>query len=111
MQTAVMAAEYLQASCPGGRGASPRNLRRMREFHRACADGRELRVLALKLGWTQNAAVLDSYEGIREHAWYLRAAELLEQIRAGACLQSTLDGRPDSCYTEENTARVECPGA
>ena len=68
-------------------------------------------VLALKLGWTQNAAVLDSYEGVREHAWYLRAAELQEQIRAGTCLQSTLDERPDSCYTEENTVRVECPGA
>ena len=62
---AVMAAEYLQANYPGGRGFSPRNLRRMREFYRAYADNPELRALALKLGWTQNVAILESCEGSR----------------------------------------------
>ena len=114
--TAVMAAEYLQANDPGDRGFSPRNLRRMREFYRAYADNSELRALALKLGWTQNMAILEGCESFDERIWYLRAAlehrwtksELLEQIQAGAWLQSTLDEQTDSCYTEENTESVEC---
>ena len=65
---AVMAAEYLQANYPGGRGFSPRNLRRMREFYRAYADNPELKELALKLGWTQNVAILEGCEGSRERA-------------------------------------------
>ena len=113
---AVMAAEHLQASCPESKGFSPRNLRRMREFYRAYADSRELQALALKLGWTQNVAILEGCEGSQERTWYLRAAlehrwtksELLEQIQAGAWLQSTLDEQTDSCYTEENTESVEC---
>ena len=55
---AVMAAEYLQENYPESKGFSPRNLRRMREFYRAYADNPELLALALKLGWTQNAAIL-----------------------------------------------------
>ena len=88
----------------------------MREFYRAYADSRGLRALALKLGWTQNVAILEGCEGSQERTWYLRAAlehrwtksELLEQIQAGAWLQSTLDEQTDSCYTEENTESVEC---
>ena len=113
---AVMAAEYLQANYPEGRGSSPRNLRRMREFYRAYADSWELRELILELGWTQNMTILEGCESIQERAWYLRAAlehrwtkaELLDQIHAGAWLQSTLDEQTDSCYTEENTVSVEC---
>ena len=67
-------------------------------------------------GWTQNVAILEGCESSQERAWYLRAAlehrwtkaELLDQIQAEAWLQSTLDEQPDSCYTEENTVRVEC---
>ena len=96
---AVMAAEYLQANYPEAKGFSPRNLRRMRAFCRAYAGNPDLLALALKLGWTQNAAILEGCEGSRERTWYLRAAqehrwtksELLERIQAGAWLQSTLD--------------------
>ena len=113
---AVMAAEYLQANYPKAKGFSPRNLRRMREFYRAYADTPELLTLAMELGWTQNVAILESCEDSQERAWYLRTAlerhwtkaELLEQIQARAWLQSTLDEQADSCYTEENTVRVEC---
>ena len=113
---AVMAAEYLQENYPESKGFSPRNLRRMREFYRAYADNPELLALALKLGWTQNAAILEECEDSRERAWYLRAAlerswtkaELLGQVQAGVWLQSTLDEQPDSCYTEGNTVCVEC---
>ena len=98
------------------RGFSPRNLRRMRELYRAYADNPELRAPTLKLGWTQNVAILEGCEGVQERAWYLRAAlehrwtkaEPLERIQAGVWLQSTLDEQLDSCYTEENTVSVEC---
>ena len=113
---AVMAAEYLQENYSEARGFSPRNLRRMRELYRAYADNPELRAPTLKLGWTQNVAILEGCEGSQERAWYLRAAlehrwtkaELLERIQAGVWLQSTLDEQLDSCYTEENTVSVEC---
>ena len=114
--TAVMAAEYLQANYPGDRGFSPRNLRRMREFYRAYADNSELRALALKLGWTQNMAILEGCESFDERTWYLRAAlghhwtkvELLEQIQAGAWLREGLDEPDNTCYTESNTVSVGC---
>ena len=100
---AVMAAEHLQASCPESKGFSPRNLRRMREFYRAYADSQGLQALALKLGWTQNVAILEGCEGSQERAWYLRAAlehcwtkaELMEQIQARAWLQEGLDEEYD----------------
>ena len=63
---AVMAAEYLQENYPEAKGFSPRNLRRMREFYRAYADNPELRALALKLGWTQNMAILEGCESFDE---------------------------------------------
>ena len=113
---AVMAAEHLQASCPESKGFSPRNLRRMREFYRAYADSRELQALALKLGWTQNVAILEGCEGSQERAWYLRAAqehhwtktELMEQIQAGAWLQEGLDELGNTCYTESGTVSAGC---
>ena len=105
---AVMAAEHLQDNYPQGRGFSPRNLRRMREFYRAYADSWELRELILELGWTQNMTILEGCESIQERAWYLRAAlerrwtkvEQLDQIQSKAWLQSMLDKQTDSCYTE-----------
>ena len=113
---AVMAAEYLQENYPESKGFSPRNLRRMREFYRAYADNPELLALALKLGWTQNVAILEGCEGSQERAWYLRAAlehrwtktELMEQIQAGAWLQEGLDELGNTCYTESNTVSAGC---
>ena len=113
---AVMAAEYLQASYPGVRGFSPRNLRRMREFYWAYADNPELRALALKLDWTQNVTILEGYGNADERTWYLRAAlehrwtkaELLEQIQAEAWLREGLDEPGNTCYTESNTVSAGC---
>ena len=113
---AVMAAEYLQANYPVDRGFSPRNLRRMREFYRAYADNPVLLALALKLGWTQNVAILEGCKGIQERAWYLRStlehrwtkAELLDQIQDGAWLQSALDEPGNTYYTESNTVSAGC---
>ena len=113
---AVMAAEYLQENYPKAKGFSPRNLRRMREFYRAYTDNPELRALAQKLGWTQNAAILEGCESSQERAWYLRAAqehrwtkaELLEQIQADAWLWEGLDEPDNTCYTESNTVSAGC---
>ena len=123
---AVMAAEYLQANYPECKGFSPRNLRRMREFYRSYADNSELRAMALKLGWTQNAVILEECEDIGgavqlqvyllELAWYLRSAlehhwtkaELLGQIQAGAWLREGLDEPDNTCYTENNTVSAGC---
>ena len=113
---AVIAAEYLQVNYPEGKGFSPRNLRRMREFYRAYADNSELQALALKLGWTQNMAILEGCEIFDERTWYLRAAlehrwtkaELMEQIQAGAWLQEGLDEPGNTCYTEGNTVSAGC---
>ena len=113
---AVMAAEYFQANYPECKGFSPRNLRRMREFYRSYADNSELRAMALKLGWTQNAVILEECEDSRELAWYLRSAlehhwtkaELLGQIQAGAWLREGLDEPDNTCYTENNTVSAGC---
>ena len=106
---AVMAAEYLQENYLEAKGFSPRNLRRMREFYRAYADSLELRMLVLKMGWTQNVAILEGCQSIQERAWYLRAAlerrwtkvEQLDQIQSKAWLQSMLDKQTDSCYNKK----------
>ena len=113
---AVMAAEYLQSNYPGDRGFSPRNLRRMREFYWAYADSLELRALALKLGWTQNVAILEVCESSQERDWYLRATlehrwtkvELLEKIQVRAWLREGLDEPDNTCYTESNTVSAGC---
>ena len=113
---AVMAAEYLQANYPEVKGFSPRNLRRMREFYRAYADSQESMTLALKLGWTQNVAILEYCEDSQERAWYLRAtlehrwtkAELLDQIQSEAWLREGLDELGNTCYTENNTVSAGC---
>ena len=113
---AVMAAEYLQANYPECKGFSPRNLRRMREFYRSYADNSELRAMALRLGWTQNVAILEGCGDSQERAWYLRAAleyrwtkaELLELIQDEAWLREGLDEPDNTCYTENNTVSAGC---
>ena len=115
---AVMAAEYFQANYPEYR-ASP---------HETC-DGCGSSTVptqiagdcstALKLGWTQNVAILEGCEGSQERAWYLRAAqehhwtktELMEQIQAGAWLQEGLDELGNTCYTESGTVCSGVSGA
>ena len=72
--------------------------------------------MALKLGWTQNAVILEECEDSRELAWYLRSAlehhwtkaELLGQIQAGAWLREGLDEPDNTCYTENNTVSAGC---
>ena len=71
---AVAASEYLQAAYPTAEGFSPCNLRRMRAFYAAYKDSPEIIRLAMSLGWTQNAAILERCGSSEERAWYIRAA-------------------------------------
>ena len=113
---AVAASEYLQAAYPAAEGFSPRNLRRMRAFYAAYEKTPEIMRLAMRLGWTQNVAILERCGNNEERAWYIRAAlrfgwkkkKLLESIKTQAWLYSSLDEQAVSCYTGENEVTREC---
>ena len=106
---AVAASEYLQATYSAVDGFSPRNLRRMRAFYAAYEKSPETMRQAMKLGWTQNVAILERCGSNEERAWYIRAvlrfgwkkAKLLEAIESQAWLHSSLDEPMVSCYTGE----------
>lgn len=112
---AVAASEYLQAAYPAAEGFSPRNLRRMRAFYAAYEKTPEIMRLAMRLGWTQNVAILERCGNNEERAWYIRAAlrfgwkktKLLESIKTQAWLYSSLDEQAVSCYTGENEVTRE----
>ena len=115
---AVAASEYLQAAYPAAEGFSPRNLRRMRAFYAAYEKTPEIMRLAMRLGWTQNVAILEGCGSSEERAWYIRAAlrfgwkkaKLLESIKTQAWRNSSLDEQAVSCYTGEKevTRESEC---
>ena len=112
---AVAASEHLQMTHPDVEGFSPRNLRRMRAFYAAYEEFPEIMRQAMKLGWTQNVAILEKCSSNEERAWYIRAvlhfgwkkAKLLEAIGSQAWLHSSLDEQAVSCYTEENELSQE----
>ena len=112
---AVAASEYLQAAYPTADGFSPRNVRRMRAFYAAYEESPEIMHLAMNLGWTQNAAILEGCGSSAERAWYIRAtlrfgwkkAKLLESIKTQAWRNSSLDEQAASCYTGENEVTRE----
>ena len=115
---AVAASEHLQMTYPAVEGFSPRNLRRMRAFYAAYEESPEIMRLAMNLGWTRNAAILERCGSSEERAWYIRAAlhfgwkkvKLLEAIESQAWLYSSLDEQAVSCYTGEKevTRESEC---
>ena len=112
---AVAASEYLQDTYPATEGFSPRNLRRMRTFYAAYEESPEIMQLAMNLGWTRNAAILERCGSNEERAWYIQAVlrfgwkkvKLLEAIESQAWLHSSLDAQAVSCYTEEKEATQE----
>ena len=71
---AVAASEYLQAAYPAADGFSPRNVRRMRAFYAAYEKTPEIMRLAMRLGWTQNVAILEGCGSSEERAWYIPRA-------------------------------------
>jgi len=113
---AVAAAEYLCSVYPDASGFSPRNLRRMREFYRTYESAPEVLAEAMTIGWTQNVVILEAELTLQEQAWYIKAAgqfgwsklELQQRIVDHAHLEIVLDFADEVCYTEENTASMEC---
>ena len=112
---AVAASEYLKMTCPDVEGFSPRNLRRMRAFYAAYEEFPEIMRLAMNLGWTQNAAILERCGSNEKRTWYIRAvlhfgwkkAKLLAAIESQAWQHSSLDEQAFSCYTGEKEATRE----
>ena len=112
---AVVASEHLRAAYPAADGFSPRNLRRMRAFYAAYEESPEIIRLAMNLGWTQNAAILERCGSNEERTWYIRAvlhfgwkkAKLLAAIESQAWLHSSLDEQAVSCYTGGKEATQE----
>ena len=112
---AVAASEYLQDTYPATEGYSPRNVRRMRAFYAAYEESPEIMQLAMSLGWTRNAAILERCGSNEERAWYIQAvlrfgwkkAKLLEAIESQAWLHSSLDAQAVSCYTGEKEISQE----
>ena len=113
---AVAAAEHLHSRFPDASGFSPRNLRRMREFHRMYEDTPELLALAMEISWTQNVVILEADMEPDERRWYLRAAdrfgwskaELQRKIDSAAHLEIQLDESEIQCYTECDSNELEC---
>jgi len=112
---AVAASEYLQTAYPAAEGYSPRNVRRMRAFYAAYEESPEIMQLAMNLGWTRNAAILERCGSNEERAWYIQAVlrfgwkkgKLLEAIESQAWLHSSLDAQAVSCYTGEKEISQE----
>ena len=113
---AVAAAEYLCSAYPNISGFSPRNLRRMREFYRTYEAAPEVLAQAMTIGWTQNVVILEAELTLQERLWYIHAVrqfgwsklELQQKIASGTHLEISLDFTDEVCYTEENTASLEC---
>ena len=112
---AVAVSEYLQAAYPAAEGFSPRNVRRMRTFYAAYEESPEIMRLAMNLGWTRNAAILERCGSNEERARYIQAVlrfgwkkgKLLEAIESQAWLHSSLDAQAVSCYTGEKEISQE----
>ena len=88
----------------------------MREFYRIYESEPEVLADAMTIGWTQNVVILEAELIPQERAWYIKAAgqfgwsklELQQRIADNAHLEIVLDFADDVCYTEENTANMEC---
>ncbi len=107
---AVAAAEFLQANSSDHAGFSPRNVRRMRDFYRTYENDQALIQLAMKIGWTLNAIIMEADLTREARKWYLEQARaqqwskavLLEKLGSAAHLEKPLDESKQGWYTKEN---------
>ena len=72
---AAAVAEFLQANFPERTGFSPRNVRRMRDFYRTYENDQALIQLAMKIGWTLNAIIMEADLTRDARKWYLEQAQ------------------------------------
>ena len=109
---AVAAAEFLQANFPDRTGFSPRNVRRMRDFYRTYENDQTLLQLALKIGWTLNAVIMEADLTRAQRMLCLQMTtvknlskkELLEIILNGAFAEKPIDEPDEICYNITNTS-------
>ena len=109
---AVAAAEFLQVDFPERTGFSPRNVRRMREFYRTYENDQTLLQLALKIGWTLNAVIMEADLTRAQRMLCLQMTtvknlskkELLEIILNGAFAEKPIDEPDEICYNITNTS-------
>ena len=109
---AVAAAEFLQANFPDRAGFSPRNVRRMRDFYRTYENDQTLLQLALKIGWTLNAVIMEADLTRAQRMLCLQMTtvknlskkELLEIILNGAFAEKPIDEPDEICYNITNTS-------
>lgn len=106
---AVMAAEYLHKHYLDVPGFSPRNVRRMRDFHRTYENHPKLLKLAAQIGWIQNVVIMEADLTMELREWYLKAtkqfgwskAELIANISAASHEEIILDNDENVCYNEK----------
>ena len=109
---AVAAAEFLQTNFPDRAGFSPRNVRRMRDFYRTYENDQTLLQLALKIGWTLNAVIMEADLTRAQRMLCLQMTtvknlskkELLEIILNGAFVEEAVDEPDEICYNITNTS-------
>ena len=109
---AVAAAEFLQTNFPERTGFSPRNVRRMRDFYRTYENDQTLLQLALKIGWTLNAVIMEADLTRAQRMLCLQMTtvknlskkELLEIILNGAFAEKPIDEPDEICYNITNTS-------
>ena len=109
---AVAAAEFLQVDFPDRTGFSPRNVRRMRDFYKTYENDQTLLRLALKIGWTLNAVIMEADLTRAQRMLCLQMTtvknlskkELLEIILNGAFAEKPIDEPDEICYNITNTS-------
>ena len=79
---AVAAAEFLQANFPDRAGFSPRKVRRMRDFYKVYENDQTSLRLAMKIGWTLNAVIMEAELTQAERKWYLEQAKIRNWTKA-----------------------------
>lgn len=92
-------AEYPGKAYPDIKGFSPRNLRRMRNFYRACQDAPEVLAEAMSIGWTQNMVIPEVCESLEEWVGYIRGAAI--RVDEGGT-----DGKAPHRSTSGNSPRL-----
>ena len=107
---AVAAAEFLQEIFPDHTGFSPRNVRRMRDFYKVYENDQTLLRLAMKIGWTLNAVIMEADLTRAQRMLCLQMTtvknlskkELLEIILNGAFVEEAVDEPDEICNNITN---------
>lgn len=99
----VHLAQELAEQFPNCKGFSPRNLRRMRDFHRTYEGSPILMKRAQSLNWTQNTVILERCETDEQRTFYIRlAAE--QGLSKLALMKAIQSGAFEAAGTEQNAA-------